>query len=77
DWFTKTLVIAVFIGVSNPISSHALARAAHRSGIMPNTGLDNIDEYAEAEDKNKAEVSFAKASETKVENEAKEGENTL
>ena len=35
DWFFKTLVIVVFIALSNPVSSHALARSAYKSKISP------------------------------------------
>jgi multicomponent Na+:H+ antiporter subunit G len=33
DWFWKTLLIAVFVLVTNPISSHAIARASRKSGV--------------------------------------------
>ncbi len=33
SWLPKILLIAVFVLVTNPISSHALARAAHGAGI--------------------------------------------
>jgi multicomponent Na+:H+ antiporter subunit G len=32
-WFWKALLIAVFILVTNPISSHAIARASRKSGV--------------------------------------------
>lgn len=32
-WFAKALLIAVFILLTNPISSHALGRAAQKSGV--------------------------------------------
>jgi multicomponent Na+:H+ antiporter subunit G len=32
-WLPKILLIALFVLVTNPISSHALARAAHAAGI--------------------------------------------
>lgn len=32
-WFWKTLVIAVFILLTNPISNHALGRASRKSGV--------------------------------------------
>jgi multicomponent Na+:H+ antiporter subunit G len=35
EWFFKTLVIVVFIAISNPISSHALARGAYKSKHQP------------------------------------------
>ncbi len=33
DWYGKILVLIVFVLVSNPISSHVLAGAAHHIGI--------------------------------------------
>lgn len=33
EWFWKTLVIALFILTTNPISNHALGRASHKSGV--------------------------------------------
>lgn len=33
DWFLKTLIIAVFILMTNPIGSHSIARAARLSKI--------------------------------------------
>ena len=33
DWFFKTLVIACFILATNPISNHALGRAARKTGV--------------------------------------------
>lgn len=33
DWFWKTLIIALFVLVTNPISSHAIARASRKSGV--------------------------------------------
>jgi multicomponent Na+:H+ antiporter subunit G len=33
DWLPKILLIALFVLLTNPISSHALARAAHRDGV--------------------------------------------
>ncbi len=35
DWLIKLIVIILFIGISNPLSSHALARASYHSGIVP------------------------------------------
>ena len=49
DWFFKLLIIAVFIVISNPISSHALARAAYRSGLKPEMDADSPDDYAAVE----------------------------
>ncbi len=57
EWFFKTLIIIAFIAISNPISSHALARGAYRSRQKPIT--DTIDAYEEAveseESKNRGE----------------------
>ncbi|MFP4526891.1 MAG: monovalent cation/H(+) antiporter subunit G [Bacteroidales bacterium] len=33
DWFWKTLIIALFVLISNPISSHNLGRASRKTGI--------------------------------------------
>ena len=32
-WFWKTLVIAMFVLLTNPISNHVLGRAARKSGV--------------------------------------------
>lgn len=33
SWFFKSLIIAVFILLTNPISAHALARASYKVGV--------------------------------------------
>jgi len=33
EWFWKTSIIALFILTTNPISNHALGRAARKSGV--------------------------------------------
>ncbi len=33
SWLPKILLLALFVLLTNPISSHALARAAHRAGV--------------------------------------------
>ncbi|MFP3860992.1 MAG: monovalent cation/H(+) antiporter subunit G [Bacteroidales bacterium] len=33
EWFWKTLIIALFVLISNPISSHNLGRASRKKGI--------------------------------------------
>ena len=33
EWLPKAIIIAVFILMTNPISSHALARASYRRGV--------------------------------------------
>ncbi len=45
-WLTKTIVIAVFLLLTNPISAHALIRAAYKSGIPLWEG-SVVDKYAE------------------------------
>ena len=32
-WFWKALLIAMFVLITNPISSHAIARASRKSGV--------------------------------------------
>lgn len=34
EWFWKCLLIAAFVLVTNPISSHAIARASKKSGVL-------------------------------------------
>jgi len=47
DWLPKTLVIALFILVTNPISNHALGRASHKSGVAlcDRSVVDKADEF--------------------------------
>ena len=33
EWLARMLILVIFIIVTNPVSSHALARAAHFAGI--------------------------------------------
>ena len=35
DWLIKTLFIVIFIAIANPLSSHALGRAAYRASLTP------------------------------------------
>ncbi len=55
DWFFKTLILVVFIALSNPISSHALARSAYKSKIKPFLKGDEneMDAYKEVVENNK------------------------
>lgn len=41
----KSIIIALFIALSKPISSHALARGSHKAGITP-FSKTNFDAYA-------------------------------
>jgi len=45
-WFFKTLIIAVFIVLTNPIGSHSIARSSYKSGLKPVVS-SKIDEYKE------------------------------
>lgn len=49
-WLIKLIIIIIFIGFANPLSSHALARASYRAGIKPCCGK-NIDAYGKAVEK--------------------------
>ncbi|NJE30975.1 Na+/H+ antiporter subunit G [Thermococcus sp. 18S1] len=52
-WLTKTIVIAVFLLLTNPISAHALIRAAYKSGIPLWEGsvVDKYREHLEGKEK--------------------------
>jgi len=51
SWFAKTLLIALFILLTNPISSHALGRSGRKSGVPLWEGsvVDKGDEFKEQE----------------------------
>jgi len=53
EWFWKTLVIASFILMTNPISSHALGRASCKSGVplCNKTVVDKSKEFKECREK--------------------------
>ncbi|MBS3813507.1 MAG: monovalent cation/H(+) antiporter subunit G [Candidatus Acetothermia bacterium] len=48
-WFWKTLIIALFILATNPISSHSLGRAAYKSGteLAEGSVVDMASEFEE------------------------------
>lgn len=48
SWIPKTLIIAVFLLLTNPIAAHALIRAAYKSGVPLWEG-SIVDKYKEAE----------------------------
>ena len=50
DWLIKLIIIILFIGFANPLSSHALARASYRAGSRPFFKKE-IDSYAAAVEK--------------------------
>ena len=53
DWLPKTLVIALFILITNPISNHALGRGSRKSGVPLCDGsvVDKASEFAEYKEK--------------------------
>ena len=53
DWLPKTLVIALFILITNPISNHALGRASRKSGIplCDRSVVDKAGEFEEYKEK--------------------------
>ena len=48
-WLGKAMLVVVFVLLSNPVSSHVLARAAHAVGIKPRGGPGR-DDLAKAPD---------------------------
>jgi multicomponent Na+:H+ antiporter subunit G len=53
DWLSKTLIIALFILITNPISNHALGRAARKSGVSlcDRSVVDKAGEFEEYKEK--------------------------
>ena len=53
DWLPKTLVIALFILTTNPISNHALGRASRKSGVSlcDRSVVDKAKEFEEYKEK--------------------------
>ena len=53
DWLPKTLVIALFILITNPISNHTLGRASRKSGVSlcDRSVVDKADEFEEYKEK--------------------------
>ncbi len=53
DWLPKTLVIALFILITNPISNHALGRASRKSGVplCDRSVVDKAKEFEEYKEK--------------------------
>jgi multicomponent Na+:H+ antiporter subunit G len=52
-WLPKTLVIALFILITNPISNHALGRASRKSGVAlcDRSVVDKANEFEEYKEK--------------------------
>jgi len=55
DWFWKALLIAIFILIVNPISSHALGRASCKTGVplCKQSVVDKSKEFDECKEKGK------------------------
>jgi len=53
EWLLKTSVIALFIIITNPISNHALGRAARKSGIplCDRSVVDKSEDFEEYKEK--------------------------
>ena len=49
SWFWKCLVIAIFILLTNPVSSHAIGRASYKAGVKLWKG-SVVDKYKDVED---------------------------
>lgn len=47
EWFFKVLIIVIFMGLANPLSSHALARSTYRMGVTPYL-KNGVDAYKKA-----------------------------
>ena len=55
-WTFKLFILVFFVMLTNPVSSHALARASHAIGIheTSRTVIDQLEEDEEAENENSA-----------------------
>jgi len=53
SWLPKTLAIALFILITNPISNHALGRASRKSGVSlcDRSVVDKASEFEEYKEK--------------------------
>ena len=49
EWLVKVIIIILFILLTNPISSHAIARGSYKSGVKPYTKAG--DKYSEKQQK--------------------------
>lgn len=61
-WTLKLIILIFFVMLTNPVSSHALARASHAIGIFEakETVVDQLDESdEEAADKSSVEINSA------------------
>ncbi len=69
SWLIKLIVIILFIGISNPLSSHALARASYRRGIRPffKKKIDAYEEEVEREKERRNKAKIKENSKTRKE----------
>ena len=58
EWFGQMSILIIFVALTNPISSHALARAAHFIGIPLTkiTVVDTLSDEYKKEEKNEEEA---------------------
>ena len=49
EWWSKLLILIIFIILTNPVSSHILAKAAHRIKI-PLSDKTVVDQYEDIDD---------------------------
>ena len=65
-WTFKLIILIFFVMLTNPVSSHALARASHAIGVFEteNTAIDKLDD---AEEKLAADMSTEAAAESTTE----------
>jgi multicomponent Na+:H+ antiporter subunit G len=47
DWFGKLLILILFVMITNPVSSHVLARAAYYT-MVPLTKITKVDKLKDA-----------------------------
>ena len=68
DWALKLLVVAYFVLMTNPLSSHALSRAAHaiRTPMAPSTMVDALRDEEAAGGKSPDEARFHLAGDSDV-----------
>ncbi len=50
EWFVKVFIIMLLILLTNPISSHAIARGSYKSGVKPYT-KEKVDAYSKEQQK--------------------------
>jgi len=53
EWFWKTCLIALFVLATNPISSHAIARASCKSGVplCDKSVVDKTEDFEECKER--------------------------